>query len=116
MAYRPYTSAELHDIATAMEATAKVLTQVAKEMDSEGLTPAEFSIPTTLTPRALGKVGSDSRVQMNDLLREKRLGIEAEFRKIRAKNEKNAKKLAAKTGKKVIKDLEARGLVRKKKK
>lgn len=110
MAYRDYTAQELEELAHAMERAAKTLREVAAEMEAEKLNPSEFNFPATLTPKAVDKAGSDSRLQMNDLLREKRTGQEAEYRIVRKKNEKKAKKLA----KKIAQDLAEKGFVKRK--
>lgn len=79
MAYRDYTTAEILEIAEAMSNAATALNTVATQMESEGISPAEFPFSKWLTAFAMDKVASDATIQMKELIRQKRTGQEPAY-------------------------------------
>jgi hypothetical protein len=88
VAYRPYTAEELRHIVESMQAAIDTLLSVASKMETEGITPADFPFPVWLKPKNIDKIASDASLQIKDLIRQKQTGQEAEYLKIKRKNER----------------------------
>lgn len=121
MAYRSYTSTEMTEIGDAMHNAAIVIKDVATQMDTEGLSPAEFPFGKWLTAYALDKIASDAMIQMKELIRQKRTGHEATYLRNKRKNDRKAalaleSALAEARADRIAKGIEPKKPVRKAKK